>query len=98
MQSELTKKKLDFIFASRYKDNGFSDDDTFLTKFGNYFFSLVGRILFSIKITDILYTYVLGKTENVKKLNLGSDDFSFCVELPIKIQRANMKYSCIASH
>jgi len=98
MQSKLTKEKLDFVFASRYKNNGKSEDDTYLTKIGNYFFTVVGRIFFSVGITDILYTYVLGKTISIKKLKIKSNDFSFCIELPIKAQRANMRYSCIASY
>jgi glycosyltransferase involved in cell wall biosynthesis len=98
MRSNLIKNKLNFIFASRYKKDGKSDDDTFLTKLGNYFFTALGKIFFSIKITDILYTYVLGETKKFQKLKINSNDFSFCIELPIKIERNKMKYSCIASH
>ena len=98
MHLKLVREKLDFVFASRYKKNGKSDDDTYLTKIGNYFFTLVGRIFFSVGITDILYTYVLGKTISIKKLKIKSNDFSFCIDLPIKAQRADMRYSCIASH
>ena len=98
MFSKLKREKLDFIFASRYRKNGKSDDDTFLTKVGNYFFTLIGQIFFSIKITDILYTYVLGKTNKFHSLQMKSDDFSFCIELPIKIQRTKMKYACISAH
>ena len=95
---KLKKQKLDFIFASRYKKKGKSDDDTFLTTTGNYFFTAIGRIFFGTKITDILYTYVLGKTNEFTNLNIKSNDFSFCVELAIKVQRKKMKYSCTASH
>jgi glycosyltransferase involved in cell wall biosynthesis len=98
MLDELKRKKLNFIFASRYKKNGKTDDDTILTAVGNFIFTKLSFILFSTKISDILYTYVLGKTKSFKKLKIKSNDFSFCVELPIKIQKANMKYSCIASH
>ena len=35
-------------------------------------------------ITDVLYTYVMGKSEKYKSLDLKSNDFSFCIELPIK--------------
>lgn len=98
MLDELKRKKLDFMFASRYKKNGKTDDDTILTAVGNFIFTKLSFIFFSTKITDILYTYVIGKTESFKKLKIKSNDFSFCVELPIKIQKANMKYSCIASH
>ena len=87
----------DFIFASRYKKNAGSDDDTIITRVGNFFFTLFGRIFFSLKISDILYTYVLGKTLAFKEVNLKSENFNVCVELPIKVQRKNMKYTDFAS-
>ena len=81
----------DFVFASRYMSNGGSDDDTLLTKIGNFIFSLIGKIFFSLKISDILFTYLLGKTESFNKLNLVSNDFCLCVEIPIKAKKNNMK-------
>lgn len=98
MLNKLKALNLDFIFGSRYKKNGRSDDDTILTLIGNYFFTKVCSFFFSTKITDVLYTYVVGKTESFKKLNIKSEDFSFCIELPIKVEIENMKYMCIASH
>lgn len=98
MLNKLKRDKLNFVFASRYKKNGKTDDDTILTAVGNFIFTKLSFILFSTKISDVLYTYVLGKTQSFKNLKIESSDFAFCVELPIKIQRANMKYSCIASH
>ena len=74
----------DLVFGSRYEKNSSSDDDTVVTLIGNYIFSFLGKILFKLPITDILYTFVLGKTDKVKKLELKSKDFAFCVELPIK--------------
>ena len=85
-------KTNDFIFATRYKKNAGSDDDTILTKIGNFFFTLFGKIFFSLRISDILYTYVLGKTVAFKKVNLKSKNFNICVELPIKVQIEKMKY------
>ena len=57
--------------------------------------SLVNRLFFKLVITDILYTFVLGKTDKAKKLNLTQKDFSFCVELPIKARKNNMKMGSI---
>jgi glycosyltransferase involved in cell wall biosynthesis len=91
-------KKNDFIFTTRYGHGASSDDDTMVTFIGNKFFSLLGKIFFSLNITDILYTYVMGKTESFKKLNIVNNDFRFCVEFPIKMQRKNMKYDSISSH
>ena len=69
---------------------GGSDDDTFLTKIGNFIFSTIGNIFFSLNLSDILYTFLLGKTESFKKLDLKSNDFCLCVEMPIKAKRLGM--------
>jgi glycosyltransferase involved in cell wall biosynthesis len=81
----------DFVFGSRYMKNSGSEDDTIITYIGNKIFTLLGNIFFNLKISDILYTFVIGKTNNAQKLNLISNDFSFCVELPIKAKRQNNK-------
>jgi glycosyltransferase involved in cell wall biosynthesis len=94
---DVCDNNLDFVFASRYLIGGGSDDDTFLTKLGNYIFTKIGNIFFLIKITDILYNYLLGKTNSFKKLNLTSKDFCLCVELPIKAKRNNMNFIDIPS-
>ena len=87
---DLCKGDRDFVFASRYMSGGGSDDDTLLTKIGNFIFSTIGNIFFSLKLSDILYTYLIGKTESFKKLDLKSNDFCLCVEMPIKAKRLRM--------
>ena len=89
------KNNLDFVFASRYMRNGGSDDDTIITKLGNFIFTKIGNIFFSINISDILYTFLLGKTDSFKKLNLTSKDFCLCVEMPIKAKRKGMNFTDI---
>ena len=88
----LCKNNLDFVFASRYLKNAGSDDDTFLTIIGNFIFTLIGKIFFSLKLSDILYTFLLGKTSSFKKLDLKSKDFCLCVEMPIKAKRLKMNF------
>ena len=87
---DLCKGDRDFVFASRYMSGGGSDDDTLLTKIGNFIFSTIGNIFFSLKLSDILYTYLIGKTDSFKKLDLKSNDFCLCVEMPIKAKRLRM--------
>ena len=91
-------KENDFVFTTRYKHPGGSDDDTFVTYIGNQIFSKLGNFLFSLSISDILYTYLMGNTKSFTKLNIESNDFRFCVELPIKMQVSEMKYICIPSY
>lgn len=90
-------ENLDFIFASRYLKDGGSEDDTLITRFGNFVFSTLGNLLFSLNISDILYTYILGKTESFRSLNLKSKDFCLCVEIPINAMRQKKKYLDIPS-
>jgi len=89
----------DLIFASRYqKPGGGSDDDDFVTIIGNAVFTFLGNFLFKLKISDILYTYILGRTSSFKKLDLKNHDFRICVEIPIKAKILNMEYSCTPSY
>lgn len=88
----------DFIFASRYeKPEGGSEDDTFITLLGNKMFSLLGNLIFNLKISDILYTFILGKTRSFNKLELKYHDFRLCVELPIKAKKSGLIYSIMPS-
>ena len=98
MYNKLKNEDKDIIFASRYEKNAGSDDDTLITKTGNFIFTALGKFLFRLPITDILYTFVLGKTKMVLELNLQSQDFAFCVELPIKAQRKNYKIFSTPAH
>ena len=91
MHQFLKNNNLDIVFGSRYEKNSGSDDDTIVTLIGNYIFTFIGKIFFSLPLTDVLYTFVLGKTSISKNLNLKQKDFSFCVELPIKAKKNNLK-------
>jgi glycosyltransferase involved in cell wall biosynthesis len=73
----------DFVFNSRYESNGGSDDDTFLTLVGNKIFTFASNLLFRLDISDVLFTYVMGKTSAFKSLDLKKKDFRFCIELPV---------------
>ena len=99
MFENIKVKELDFIFATRYeKPGGGSEDDTIITKVGNIFFSTLGNLLFSLKLSDILFTYVLVNTKSFKLLNLKSKDFCLCVEIPINAKRMNLSYVDIPSY
>ena len=65
MINKIKKERLDIVFGSRYEKEGGSEDDTFITLIGNYFFTTLGKIIFHLNISDILYTYVIGETKKV---------------------------------
>ena len=98
MLKKLENENADFIFATRYEKDCKSDDDTIITKLGNFIFTKLGNIFFNLKISDILYTFIIGSTKSFKQLNLKSQDFSFCIELPIKANRLNFKLLTSKSH
>ena len=85
-------KNQDLVFASRYLEGGGSDDDDFITFIGNKIFSLLGNIFFRLNLSDILYTYILGKTSSAKNLDLKYNDFRICVEIPILAKSKNYKF------
>ena len=82
----------DFVFNSRYESNGGSDDDTFLTLVGNRIFTFICNLLFRLNISDVLFTYVMGKTLAFKSLDLKRKDFRFCVELPVLAKFKKYKF------
>ena len=82
----------DFVFNSRYENSGGSDDDTFLTLVGNRMFTFICNLLFRLNITDVLFTYVMGKTLAFKSLNLKRKDFRFCIELPVLAKFKKYKF------
>jgi len=93
--AELSKltEEYDFIFGSRYKGTGGSDDDTIITFIGNKIFTFITKHILRIKLSDILFTYVVCNVEKFNILNLKNNDFKFCIELPTKIKKQNFSYT-----
>ena len=91
MNNKLNLEKFDIIFGSRYLKNAGSEDDTIITFIGNKFFSTLGKILFKLNISDILYTFIVGDTKKVNEMKLKSHDFRFCVELPIVAKKKGLR-------
>jgi len=85
-------KNCDFVFNSRYENGGGSDDDTFLTYIGNKMITFTCNLLFRLDISDVLFTYVMGKTSAFKSLDLKRKDFRFCIELPVLAKFKKYKF------
>ena len=93
MIDKISTHKLDLVFGSRYEKNAYSLDDDFITRVGNFFFTFLGNFLMKLKISDLLFTYIIGKTECFKNMNLSCNDYSLCVEIPFKTKKLGFKYS-----
>ena len=87
-----------FVFNSRYEGDGNSDDDTFLTYIGNRIFTILCNLLFKLNISDVLFTYVMGKTSAFKSLDLKRKDFRFCIELPVLVKFNKYKFISMSSY
>ena len=98
MYNHAMKGNADFIFGSRYMNGALSEDDTIVTFIGNKIFTFIGKIFFSLPISDILYTFVLGNTQKANALQLKEKSFSFCVELPILAKKSKHKLISMPSH
>ena len=98
MYYNISNSNLNLVFGSRYMKNSGSEDDTIITYIGNIFFSFLGKFLFSLPISDILYTYVLGETLLIRKIKLKNKNFTFCVELPIKAFWAGLNMQSFGSY
>jgi glycosyltransferase involved in cell wall biosynthesis len=92
---ELIKKSQsnDFIFGTRYEKQSGSDDDDIVTYVGNKVFSFITKYILGIKLTDILFTYVLCDVKKFNLLDFQSNDFRLCIELPVKVKKNKFTYS-----
>ena len=95
MLKKLSDKNLDLVFGSRYEKNAYSLDDDLITRIGNYFFTFLGNFFMKLEISDLLFTYIFGKTKYLKEMKLESNDYCLCVEIPFKAKLAKLKYSTI---
>ena len=89
-------KTNDFIFGTRYKGNSGSEDDSLLTYIGNKIFSFICRNFLNIRLTDVLYTYVLCNTKKFNSIKFKNSDFRLCVELPYNVSKKSFRYTEIS--
>ena len=87
----------DAVLGSRYQGGAKSPDDTFIRALGNKIFTLIVRKLFGTQITDALFFYPMFKKDILNEVYLKTDDFTLCLELPIKLHNQGYKYIEILS-
>lgn len=87
----------DAVFCSRYKDGAKSPDDTFIRAIGNKFFTGLVRYRFGCNITDSLFFYPMFRRDILNFIELQSNDFTLCLELPVQVHQKKLRYTEILS-
>lgn len=64
----------DMIIVSRYKDGAISEDDDFITAFGNWFFTKTINLLFGSTYTDAMVMYRAFKADLPHRLGLDRQE------------------------
>ena len=90
-------KDFDVVFCSRYKDGAKSPDDTLIRALGNKFFTALVRLRFKCNISDSLFFYPMFKKDILNFIELQSNDFTLCLELPVKVHQKELRYTEILS-
>lgn len=87
----------DIAYGSRYLPGSGSDDDTPIRFLGNKLFTTLLNILHGVKISDSLFLYVAAKKTVFESLKMRSTNFEYCIEFPIRAQKAGYTYKEIPS-
>jgi len=70
---EKMKEGYDMVIVSRYKDGAKSEDDDFVTAFGNRMFTFLINLFYGSKYTDAMVMYRAWRTEIFKELDLDKE-------------------------
>ena len=93
MINKIIDGKNQIVFGSRYEKNAKSLDDDVITRIGNYGFTFLGNLLFSLRISDLLFTYIVAEKKAFENMKLKSNDYCLCVEIPIKTKKLKLNYT-----
>ena len=81
----------DLVIASRYKDNAKSEDDDWLTGFGNWMFTTMVNILFNTRYTDVLVGYRAYRKSAAKTLDLSTPGLSWPCQTSMRFAAAGFR-------
>jgi glycosyltransferase involved in cell wall biosynthesis len=87
----------DVAFASRYAPGAGSDDDTWLRLVGNKLFTWLLRFFHGVQISDALFLYMVARRSVFQRTSVTSPGFEYCIEFPIKVHHAGLRYTEIPS-
>ncbi len=72
---EKMKEGHDLVIVSRYRDGARSDDDSLITRFGNWMFTTMINVCFGGKYTDTLVIFRAYKREIIPRMHMMTDTF-----------------------
>jgi glycosyltransferase involved in cell wall biosynthesis len=88
----------DLVIASRYFAGAKSDDDDWLTGFGNWLFTTVVNILFVTKYTDVLTGFRAYRRSKALQLKFDAVGLSWPCQLSIRFARAGFRVTDIGAN
>ena len=81
----------DIVQISRFGKNGFSEDDTLLTAFGNRMFTFLVNVFFGGKLTDSLFGFKIIKKQVFQNLKLDGASLTLEQQVSIKSCKFHLK-------
>ena len=95
---KLEEGNYDVVQISRFGKFGSSDDDDFLTAFGNRMFTFLVNIFFGGHLTDALYGYKIFKKKVFEGLDLDADFLTLEQQISIKTSKFGLKIAEIGGN
>lgn len=84
--------KADVVYGSRLLDKNNFKNFLFLSLLANLVLSLMTRVLFSAKVSDMETCYKVFKSDVIKDLVIESNRFDFEPEITAKVLKKNIRY------
>lgn len=84
-------KGYDLVIVSRYLDGAVSEDDDWLTGFGNRLFTWLINVIFGGSYTDSLVIFRAYRKEILERLNIDSLDMTYDAQISIRAAKHKLK-------
>ena len=95
---KMDEENYQIVQISRFGKFGSSDDDTFLTSFGNKMFTFLVNVFFGGHLTDALYGYFIIKKKVFQDLNLDAEFLTLEQQISIRSSKLGLRIAEIDGH
>ena len=95
---KMDEENYQIVQISRFGKFGTSDDDTFLTSFGNKMFTFLVNVFFGGHLTDALYGYFIIKKKVFQDLNLDAEFLTLEQQISIRSSKLGLSIAEIDGH